>query len=59
MEKLYRKLKMGDGGKVYAPTVRGRRSVLLFKSASAAQARSLAVRARYKRLKAAEEKAKG
>jgi len=53
-EKLYTKLRLRDGSKVYVPTIHAKHRTLVYRKASAAQAHSIAVRTRYERLKAAE-----
>lgn len=53
MRNLYQKFRLKTGGKIYVPTVGGKRRKA-FKRASEAQAHSEAVLARYARLKAAQ-----
>lgn len=53
-ERLYRKLKLRDGRKFYAPTIHAGHRTLYYRSATDAQAHSMAVRIRYRRLKEAE-----
>lgn len=52
MLSLYRKIKI-PSGKFYVPTIRGKHRVALYRTATAAQAHSERVQARYERLKAA------
>lgn len=51
-EKLYQKLKLRDGRKMYASLIHGQHGVRLFKTATHAQAHSLRLRERLSRLRA-------
>ena len=57
-EKLYVKLPTKDDSNWYMPTVRGKHNLKCYSRAGEAQARALAVRDRYRRLRAAARRLK-